>query len=389
MNKICAWLEQEEHQKRNLILWSILLVLISRLLFYGVFLVYESINGTDGNFWIAMNQWDSGWYIDLVQNGYAKGPASVGGLLEQENWAFFPLAPICIGFLYSILGGNLCAIAGIVMSAVTVGILVLIYYYFQETKRSVYQAVATQIFVAAGLYSFYFASFYTEAFYLFLLLLTLYFLQKKRYLAMGIAGALLSAARNTGIMVVFAIAVKVIADYFQNGETHSVKGFFENTLGNWRLVLGTCLIPSGLFSFMLYLGLHMGDPLAFLHVQAGWGIGEKNAFLLIWDGLTSGEWLWIYFSVWALAGIGLILYLLFEKRWEEAVLAGIFLFIPLGVRLHSIPRYIIGAGLFTFSAGDFLQKRAKNWMTSLFLAGCIVTNFMLLYYWFCGKNWLT
>jgi hypothetical protein len=389
MKLIYAALGPGEHQKRNMILWSIFLIVFSRLIFYGVFLGYEYVTGAEVGFWDALNKWDAGWYTKLTLNGYETGPIPEGDLSAQTNWAFFPLMPMIIHFLYTIFGGNLYVIVGITMSAVSAGILVLTFYYFQETGRSLEQAVATQVFMAAGLYSFYFLIFYTEAFYLFFLLLTLYFLQKKKYIAMGISGALLSATRNTGIMVVFAVAVKVITDYFHKHKKWSVKSFFAETLGDWRLVLGTCLIPFGLFSFMFYLGKLMGDPLAFLHVQVGWGIEEKNAVSILWEGLTSGNAAFLYMSLWAIAGIILLLYLFIEKRWEEAVLAVIFLVIPLSVRLNSIPRYLIGAGLFTFSAGDFLRKRAGKGMVVAILVLSILGNMWLLNQWFVGKDWLT
>ena len=67
-----------------------------------------------------------------------------------------------------------------------------------------------------GAYSFYFSILYSESLYLILLLITLFALERREYLFMGLAGAFLSATRNTGIMVVFAVGVKVIMNYIED-----------------------------------------------------------------------------------------------------------------------------------------------------------------------------
>lgn len=67
-----------------------------------------------------------------------------------------------------------------------------------------------------GAYSFYFSILYSESLYLILLLITLFALERREYLLMGLAGAFLSATRNTGIMVVFAVGVKVIMNYIED-----------------------------------------------------------------------------------------------------------------------------------------------------------------------------
>lgn len=95
---------------------------------------------------------------------------------------------------------------------------------------------------------------------------------------MGIFGAISSATRNTGVMLVFAIIPYVIVKYInQKGENKfSIKDLFFYVIKQPKLVFGTCLVPLGLFVFMLFLYFKTGDGLAFVHIQRAWGITDTN-----------------------------------------------------------------------------------------------------------------
>lgn len=372
----------------KLLAWSMLLVLLSRGILFGVFEMYCQMEGKEASFWASLNIWDAGWYQKIIQNGYAVPPEADG----TANWAFFPLLPMVIRFFWQMLGGDLNMVAGWVISGMEVLMLAVLYQYLIQTGRSRKEALGIQIFFGLGLYSFYFALLYTETLYLLLLITVLYFLRTRRYLWMGVAGAFLSATRNTGIMIVFAVAVQVIEDYCQQEkEKKSVGGFLKYGFSEWKLVLGTCLIPLGMFAYMAYLGVILGDPLAFLHVQVAWGGGSSNPISVIIEGLTSGNMIFFYLACWGIAGFLLLLYLLKEKRWSEACLAAIFWFIPLSVRLYSIPRYLIGSGVFVFAAGDFLAKRKSRFSRVLavgILVVSLIINAWFVWKWLNGSNWL-
>lgn len=369
----------------RLMLWSLVLVLLSRIILFAIYETYVWTQRQNTGFWDSLNTWDAGWYLNIIQNGYGTSPMPDG----TATWAFFPLLPAIVRFFWQVLGGDLNTVAGIVMSGLSVLMLAIVYRYLLVTGRSRGEALGIQIFFSLGLYSFYFALLYTETLYLLLLVATLYFLRTRKYLWMGVAGALLSATRNTGIMVVFAIAVQVLEDYCRQEKTgKSVKDFLKSVFSDWKLVLGTCLIPLGMFSYIVYLGIKLGDPLAFLHVQVAWGTGSGNPFKTIWDGLQSGNLIFFCLACCAIVGLILLLYLVKEKRWSEVCLAVIFWVIPLSVRLYSIPRYLIGGGVFVFAAGDFLAKRRSRVLCAGVLVLSILINLWLVWKWFSGSNWL-
>ena len=157
----------------KLLLWSLLLVLLSRGLFLAVYELYAHFQGSDAGFWFSLSKWDTGWYLNIIQNGYGTSPMPDG----TATWAFFPLLPAIVRFFWQVLGGDLNTVAGIVMSGLSVLMLAIVYRYLLVTGRSRGEALGIQIFFSLGLYSFYFALLYTETLYLLLLVPTLYFLR--------------------------------------------------------------------------------------------------------------------------------------------------------------------------------------------------------------------
>lgn len=60
----------------------------------------------------------------------------------------------------------------------------------------------------------------------------------------------------------------------------------------------------------------------------------------------------------------------------------ILLMIPLSVRLQSIPRYLIGSGVFVLGGADILRKLNNKILIGLVLTCFILFEFICLWYWF-------
>ena len=372
-------------RNRRILLFAVITVLLSRALIALVHVWYVSKYGGTG-WWVTdLNAWDSAWYRSIVMEGYALEP-SPGR--SEVNWAFFPLLPMIVRGLYQLTGMEPYIIAMLVDTLFLMGIVIVSFVYISETRHSYTQAAATGIIFTFGAYSFYFSIMYTDALYLLLLLITLYALEKKEYLIMGMAGAFLSATRNTGIMVVFAVGVKVIMNYIEeaDNEKKSFAGFLKYAFGDWKLVLGICLIPAGLFAFMAYLGWKMGDPLAFVHVQVAWGGEMGNPLRVLYGGLRSGNIRLFYLGVWGIAGGFVILVLLMKRRFHEAMLAMILLLIPMSVRLQSMPRYFIGSGVFVWGGVEFLSSKKLRFLLPVFIVALALMEFLCIWMWFARKQ---
>lgn len=104
-------------------------------------------------------------------------------------------------------------------------------------------------------------------------------MKKEKYILMGIIGAISSATRNTGIMLVFATIPYIIVKYIKEQKCESkfsIKDLFFYVIKKPKFIFGICLVPLGLFLFMLFLFFKTGDGLAFVHIQRAWGIYDTN-----------------------------------------------------------------------------------------------------------------
>lgn len=59
--------------------------------------------------------------------------------------------------------------------------------------------------------------------------------------------------------------------------------------GTESAVLALLLVPLGLFSYMLFLHLHVGDALAFKNIQIAWARIPGNPITVIFNALSQGN----------------------------------------------------------------------------------------------------
>lgn len=111
--------------------------------------------------------------------------------------------------------------------------------------------------------SFYFGSLYSESIFLFLLIATFYSARKRRWWLAGVLGALASATRIFGILLIPALIIEI----WQQKEDR--KKLF------WLL-----LVPAGFLSYMFYQWQSVGDPLAFYNLQKIVGEQHQSGIIL-------------------------------------------------------------------------------------------------------------
>ncbi len=301
---------------------------------------------------------------------------------------FFPLYPMMIRYIGRIIKIDMVTMGSIVSTVFFILSLIIGYLYIVETRRNKKLGIFYVLIMTFGMYSFYFSIVYTEALYIFLLSLSLYLLYKKKYILMGIIGALLSATRNMGVMLVFAVAAQYTAEYLKRDDK-SITGYFVTAFKKPDFLLGISLIPAGLFSYMTYLKRLTGDYLAFAHIQVAWGRENSNPILKLiketLKALLHLDKFNFYFCAWAGVAILISIYLAIEKRYYEAILGIIFILIPLSSGFQSIPRYIVGSFVFALGFIDILNKINSKW---LYISIFVISSMSELYFvfrWF-GDN---
>ena len=370
------WFEKSKYSIWNICLFSLLIVLLSRLLLFVLFCAYAAGCGDTRTFLQALNIWDAEWYQGITTNGYTWGADYSGGLV---NWAFFPLFSLAVRGANFLTGIDI-NLLGFVLNIIfqTAGLVLLMKYVLETRGANIRQAVLLCVLFALGSYTFYFASYYTESLYLFLFAGGLLFLHRRQYLVAGVFGFFLALTKNTGVVLLLGMLIQLIYDHRSGERRGKVK----------EAVLGAALTVAGLLLFMAFLWMRTGDPLAFLHAQSAWEGSVGNPFATIINGFASGEARQVFFAVCAVAGLMLCVFLVLEKRYAEAGMAFALLLIPVSVRLQSIPRYIAGNAVFMLAFTDLLLRWNKKWVAVAAAAVSVAAECGLVFLWFASSTFL-
>jgi hypothetical protein len=316
--------------------------LLSRLLFYSAAALasyvvpvyagdgYEPWHTGASALIDASWRWDSGWYDDIMRQGYDDG----------HSVAFFPLYPLLVrGLLVVLPDGWLYLLGALVNHVLFAAALVLVWLYAASLGGP---AIARRTIVWLSLFptAFFFSAAYSESLFLLLGVGTLLCLQRDRFGAAGLAGALATLTRPTGVILV----VPCLIDLVRRREI------------DWRRrLLPFLLIPMGIASYMAYLAWRFGDPLRFVHVEgAGWGhawmlppLALVGAVQLSISGDLQGVSA-LMNGVNTLAAIWAIVTALLLWRWDQRgaafVMTGVLLPLSAGVAgmpALSLARYVV------------------------------------------------
>ncbi len=268
--------------------------------------------------------WDSGWYLDIAQNGYSSGLVSdlpKKTCCDQSNIGFFPLYPLLIR-LASNLEGNFHT-AGIIISNSTLILSGIVLYMLIALDSSKNTARRSVLYMFLFPTAFILSSVMSESLFLFLSILCFYFARKERWFLSGISGFLLSLTRPTGILCLLPIAI-----FYLKSKKFKID----------KDLLFLLLYPLGLFIFSTYLYFLTGDFLAYFHSKTNsWGTTVVNPFSLLLNFLISSPETAII-SVFTMIEIVLSFYLLKKGYFEYAI----YSFIMIVFTLINGPETAIG-----------------------------------------------
>ena len=201
---------------------------------------------------------DINWYREIANLGYTRQPFTTE---KQVNWAFFPVFPL-VWNLASHLTGEY-PFSGMGISAIFFfGALILLHKTVLEFGWNVTDANRTVFYLAAFPVSYFFSLPLTESLFLLLTVGCFYAAKREAWLIAGTIGALASATRITGVLLLPALALIYWQTY--------------RTLWPRLNFLPLLLIPTGLLTFMLFLYRITGYPFAFI----GYAWNRKPAFFL-------------------------------------------------------------------------------------------------------------
>jgi Gpi18-like mannosyltransferase len=212
-----------------------------------------------GPSWLAgWAQWDSGWYHQIATKGYAY---VVG---QQSSVAFFPAYPLVVRAARVILDD--AYVAGIVvtlLSGVAVAALLAVWLRSRLSPGAAWAALFAFLLYP---YAFYlYGVVYADALFIASLLGAFLLLEADHPVLAGLAGAVATAARPLGIVLVVGLVVRALEK----------RGALSRA--SWRKArpadAGVLLAVLGLAAWCLYLWSRFDDPFAFATAQAAWHQG--------------------------------------------------------------------------------------------------------------------
>lgn len=244
---------------------------------------------------------DSWWYTNIVTRGYSIGNIERG---EQGNVAFFPVYPLLVRMAMGLTGNPF--VAGILVS--NVAFLVTLGYLYTLTRLEFDDEAAARavFYLAAAPTAIFFSAMYTESVYLAFVTATFCYARQAKWDSAALAGALATATRNTGILLVAVVLLEAMQHNgfrllparwtYADWQAHW-RPQLAAALRSWRGMFAAVVVSLGLILYMAYLANTFGDPLAFIHVQATWGrqAPSPNPVRLvshIVNGLAVGPRVW-------------------------------------------------------------------------------------------------
>lgn len=267
----------------------------------------------------------------------------------QANYVFFPLYPLLMRALGSMLGSFY--IAGLLIS--NAAFLLALAYLFKLAERrfgrpAAYRSVKYAVLFPVG---FIFSGVFSEALFLLFLLMSFYYADRDDWLRSGAAGFAMSLARPVGVLMLLPLAL--VYWHKRNG--------FKHTRPD---ILYLSLIPAGAGVFLYYVHVLTGSVWNYLSVKrSGWGHVLSEPLGVLSGGLTGGDinhFLNSLFVCLALAAL-----LVFYKRigWPYALAGLLFILTPLAtgpVSLNSMLRYLLPVFPLYLLFGYYSQNKAVD-----------------------------
>ena len=205
-------------------------------------------------------RWDTFWYHSIATGGY-RWDATV---FRHQNVVFFPLYPFLMRWIGWLIGGH-PLVAGLAISIVSFAGAIAILYRLAALDLGESGAWTAVLLLATFPFAFYYSTVYTESLFLFLAAAAFYACRRERFAWAALAGLAAGLARPNGCWLAVPLFILALT---------SSRGAAAPALSRRRLT--ACLVALaplvGMAMYSAYLLFRFGDPLAWIHGQAAWGL---------------------------------------------------------------------------------------------------------------------
>ena len=241
-------------------------------------------------------RWDSAWYLVIAHYGYRPDL----GAYTASRAAFFPLYPFGLRAIswfgvQPVLAGVLLSVAAFAFALYGIHRLTTLELgpgarLSLGRERTADAARLAVLLTAFAPMAFYFSAVYSESLYLALSVGLFWSARHGRWMLVGVLGALASATRSTGLVLVLPAVMIYLYGPREDRAADFVRVARARLLPRYRVrrdALWLWLMPLGIALYGGGLALAGGSPLAPLSAQGDWGRHIAGPFVGVWDGFTA------------------------------------------------------------------------------------------------------
>ncbi|MGH3746195.1 MAG: mannosyltransferase family protein, partial [Micromonosporaceae bacterium] len=281
--------------------------------------------------------WDAGWFTRVAEDGYETGYSyDAEGRLTGNGLAFFPVYPLLIR-LFSALPWMTPQAAALTVSWIAGGLAAVLLSLLGTELYSGRAGYALAVLFGAQPMSVVLSMGYSEAIFCAFVVAALLALRREAWLVAGCCALLASLTRPTGMALAAAIVVYA-----------AVRVWRRDVKPGWRVMAGTALAVVGAPSYLLWVGLRVGDPGAWFVIQeVGWGTHwdyGASTFRFLRSAVTGTDWVPVSVAVILVAAVVALLAGLSERVWLPLSAYGVLAFamaVGSAGYYHSRPRMLV------------------------------------------------
>lgn len=304
---------------------------------------------------------------------------TIAGQGYTDNMRFMPLYPLFIG-LFNLLTGNrnvygpVPFFAALILSNLFLAAALFLLYKLVRLDYKDNAAVKSVIALILFPTAFFLGSVYSESLFLLLCIASFYSARKRKWWLAGLMGALASATRIVGIVLLPALFIEYLLQKKKD----------------LRQLAGIALAPLGTLAYMVYNFLRWGNPLKFIQAQGELANGRATASIVLPPqtiyryfrmllGIAPAQWEWkvviLEFAAFCFALFLLWLIWKQKMRWSYIAFACFGFLVPvLSGTFTGLPRYVLPLFPLFISLG--LVK--NRFLYALYVAAGIILSAILL-----------
>ena len=214
-------------------------------------------------------RWDTDFYYSIATTGYHWNPA----VFLHQNVVFFPLYPLAMRWGGALLGGH-PLLAGTIVSLLAFAGAISVLYRLAADELGEEKAWPVILLISTYPFALFYSVVYTESLFLFLTVSAFYAMRRGYLVPAALAGFAAGLTRPNGFWLALPLLWLATTAPVPNEDAGDAGGAGAPRWSNARIA--ACLAAlaplAGTALFSGYLYLKFGDPLAWVHGQAAWGM---------------------------------------------------------------------------------------------------------------------